>query len=54
MQNETLKDKLIEQKKLIAELLKKAGIINDKWTGEIIIGIGEGGIKFIRRSETLK
>ncbi len=41
-------------KKLLVDVLKRLKLISDKWTGEITIGITEGGIKFIRRSETIK
>jgi len=41
-------------KKLLSEALKKLEIIPDDWTGEIIIGLQNGGIVFVRKSETLK
>jgi len=41
-------------KKLLSEALRKLEIIPDDWTGEITIGIQNGGIVFVRKSETLK
>jgi len=41
-------------KKLLSEALRKLEIIPDDWTGEIIIGLQNGGIVFVRKSETLK
>ncbi|SPQ00497.1 hypothetical protein NBG4_250029 [Candidatus Sulfobium mesophilum] len=42
------------EKKLIADLLKKIGIIDEHFSGELTIGFTDGSIKFIRKSETLK
>jgi len=41
-------------KKLLSETLRKLEIIPDDWTGEISIGLQNGGIVFVRKSETLK
>ena len=41
-------------KKLLSEALRKLDIIPDGWTGEITIGLQNGGIIFVRKSETLK
>ncbi|MBI5664076.1 MAG: hypothetical protein HZC49_03140 [Nitrospirae bacterium] len=41
-------------KKLLAEALRKIEIVQDDWTGEITIGMQNGGIIFVRKSETLK
>jgi len=41
-------------KKLLSGALRKLEIIPDDWTGEITIGIQNGGIVFVRKSETLK
>jgi hypothetical protein len=53
MSNKITKPEL-NWKKVLSETLKKLKIIDERWTGEITIGINEGGIRFIRRSETLK
>jgi hypothetical protein len=49
MMEEVRHDK--EWKRILVEILKKLKLIDDRWTGEIVIGINEGIIKFIRRSE---
>lgn len=41
-------------KKALSEALRKLEITPDDWTGEITIGIQNGGIVFVRKSETLK
>jgi hypothetical protein len=41
-------------KKSLSEALRKLEIIPDGWTGEITIGMQNGGIIFVRKSETLK
>ncbi len=41
-------------KKLLSEALRKLEIIPNDWTGEITIGVQNGGIVFVRKSETLK
>jgi hypothetical protein len=41
-------------KRLLSEALRKLEIIPDDWTGEITIGMQNGGIIFVRKSETLK
>lgn len=43
-----------EAKKVIAETLRQTGIINGTYTGEVTVGINEGGVMFIRKNETLK
>lgn len=43
-----------DKKKLLIMVLVKLGLIPEGWTGEINIGINEGGIRFIRKSETMK
>ncbi|HEX9021656.1 MAG TPA: hypothetical protein VF903_10400, partial [Nitrospirota bacterium] len=43
-----------ETKKIIAETLRQTGIIDEKYTGEVTVGINDGGVMFIRKSETLK
>jgi hypothetical protein len=43
-----------EWKRILVEVLKKLELIDERWTGEITIGINEGGVRFIRKSETLK
>jgi len=45
---------LLNWKKLLSEALRKQEIIPDGWTGEITIGVQNGGIVFVRKSETLK
>jgi hypothetical protein len=42
------------ERKLIADLLKKIGIIDTDFSGELTIGFTDGIIKFIRKSEILK
>ncbi|HBH62717.1 MAG TPA: hypothetical protein DDX85_13470 [Nitrospiraceae bacterium] len=41
-------------KRLLSETLRKLEVISDDWTGEISIGVQNGGIVFVRKSETLK
>lgn len=43
-----------ETKKIIAETLRQAGLIDETYTGEVTIGLNNGGVMFIRKSETLK
>ena len=44
----------MDLKKFIAEALKRSGLIPENWTGEITIGVNNGGVVFIRKSETVK
>jgi hypothetical protein len=44
----------VNWKKLLSEALKKLEIIPDDWTGEITVGLQNGGVVFVRKSETLK
>lgn len=41
-------------KKVLAEVLKRLGLIPENWTGEITIGMTNGGVTFVRKSETIK
>lgn len=41
-------------KRIIADTFKKVGLIDETYTGEVTVGINDGGIMFIRKSETLK
>lgn len=41
-------------KKLLAEILVKLGLIPADFTGELTIGLNSGGVSFVRKSETLK
>jgi hypothetical protein len=41
-------------KKSLSEALRKLEITPDDWTGEITIGVQNGGIIFVRKSETMK
>jgi len=43
-----------EIKKVLAETLKRIKLVNDTYTGEVTLGINDGGITYIRKSETLK
>jgi hypothetical protein len=43
-----------EMKKIIADILRQIKLIKDNYTGEITIGINDGGVTYIRKSETLK
>lgn len=43
-----------ETKRTIADAFRQAGIIDETYTGEVTVGINDGGITFIRKSETLK
>ncbi len=43
-----------ETKKIIADTFKQIGLIDETYTGEITIGITNGGVMFIRKSETLR
>lgn len=44
----------ISWKEVLKQALVKLGIIKDRFTGEITIGMTEGGVKFVRKSETIK
>ncbi len=43
-----------ETKRVIAETLKQVGLIDEAYTGEVTVGLNNGGVMFIRKSETLK
>lgn len=43
-----------EMKRMIADILRQMELIKDNYTGEITIGINDGGVTYIRKSETLK
>ena len=43
-----------ETKKVIAETLKQVKLIDETYTGEVTVGLNNGGVMFIRKSETLK
>lgn len=43
-----------ETKKALADSLKRIGLIDESYTGEVTVGITNGGVMFIRKSETLK
>jgi hypothetical protein len=43
-----------EIKKIIADAFKQAGLIDEIYSGEVTVGINNGGVMFIRKSETLK
>ncbi len=43
-----------ETKKIIAETFRQTGLIDESYSGEVTIGLNNGGVMFIRRSETLK
>jgi len=43
-----------EAKKAIADAFKRTGLIREGYTGEVTVGLTNGGIMFIRKSETLK
>jgi len=43
-----------ETKRVIAETLKQVNLIDDTYTGEVTVGLNNGGVMFIRKSETLK
>lgn len=45
---------LKETKRLIADTFKQTGLICESYTGEVTVGITDGGVTFIRKSETLK
>lgn len=38
-------------KKLLASFLKKCKIISSTWTGEIRIGMNQGGVSWIKKTE---
>jgi hypothetical protein len=43
-----------EIKKILAETLKRINLVNDTYTGEVTLGLTDGGVTYIRKSETLK
>ncbi len=43
-----------ETKRVIAETLKQVKLIDETYTGEVTVGFNNGGVMFIRKSETLK
>lgn len=43
-----------ETKRVIAETLRQMGLIHETYTGEVTVGFNNGGVLFIRKSETLK
>lgn len=44
----------ISWKEVLKQAFVKLGLIKERFTGEITIGMTEGGIKFVRKSETIK
>jgi len=43
-----------EIKKIIADMLKRIELVGEHYTGEVTLGINDGGVTYIRKSETLK
>lgn len=43
-----------ETKKIITDTFRQLGLIDESYTGEVTIGLNDGGVMFIRKSETLK
>lgn len=41
-------------KKTIGETFRQTGLIDETYTGEVTVGLNNGGVMFIRKSETLK
>jgi len=41
-------------KRIIAETFRQIGLIDESYTGEVTVGLNDGGVLFIRKSETLK
>ena len=41
-------------KKIIADTFREIGLIDGSYTGEVTIGLNDGGVVFIRKSETYK
>jgi hypothetical protein len=41
-------------KKIIADTFKQLGLTDETYTGEVTVGLNNGGVLFIRKSETLK
>jgi hypothetical protein len=44
----------INWKKILAEALRKLGIVPENFTGKIVIDFNQGGIRSLNRSEDLK
>jgi hypothetical protein len=43
-----------DAKKIIADTLKQTRLIGERYTGELTVGFSDGGVIFIRKSETIK
>lgn len=43
-----------ETKQVLADMLRQVRLIDETYTGEVTIGLNNGGVMFIRKSETLK
>ena len=44
----------INWKKILAEALKKLGLISNDFTGKIVIDLNQGGVRSLNRSEEVK